>query len=595
MTVKELLLRIGEPSNSTLDLYEDMQIEKFLKIYDKLNDKEQASIEKFVLCCRAFSVGESESKIVGKGETIRNWRAENGAKRKLPVVTDEELTQKHIEQMRQRVKDWNHPALSWTLGAHPEVIPESQDGYWKSNSYTRLSKQLFHGGNSTWREILETVPELVTQQEGLGLNSTSIKVLASWQDIIVDYIEKHPRMNDAISGGYTDVHEHVCAHTPVEVLLENHPELNPQNIAPRLLNILEGKRMYTINDLFSINVNDISAKKTKDFLLDIKQYIIEHLDDLDVAYHTYAYDATPHILPDLKIGKEYELYEKIQHAVQQLCTSWLAKSSSPKERRNIDIIEYYFVDNISVDQLASTCDMTQQSIRNIVNQFVVQFMDGVNSTLVKNYYVDPKLIDEIHTIAHDCLYRSSVDFWNCVAPSKSGEREVDNLVKSFFHIDFATPAQQDDAQFWDSRTCICIRDADKGKLVKQVLMPIYKFLQTKIKPVDVGAIQDVIRNSGHEVAMNTEYLRYVLENYSKVTTTTEGTYQLAIDAYTKAEYKCARYVYDHRDENREFLHTELENMLHIGKTQIVPSRLDDTLKEIVTLKEGKWKYRMNIK
>ena len=582
MTVKELLLRIGEPSNSTLDLYEDMQIEKFLKIYDKLNDKEQASIEKFVRYCRAFCVGEGENKTTDDGKINRNERAKRGGKPKSPVVPDEELIRKHMEQMRLRINDWDHPALNFKLGAHPEIIPKSWRGEWSRNVYTKLSEQLFQRGESTLREILKTVPKIVERTNKLNKNSAN--ALSAWQEIIVDYINKCPRKND--------IDEHICAQMPLYVLLDRHPELNSKNIAPRLLSILEEKGMFTILDLFYINVNDITAEQTKNFLLDVRQYVSEHLDDLDVDYHTYLYDSIPHALPELNSSKEYTLYEKIQHAIQQLCASWLEKAilqDDPKAKRNVNVVNNYF-EGTSVERLAQTYQMSQQSIRNIVDHFVNQFMRGVNSTLVKNYYIDPELIEEINAVPDDCLYKSSVDFWNCVAPAKSGEREVDNIITSFFNIDFATPSQKDDAQFWDTNTCICVRDADKGKFKEQVLKPIYKFLQTKIEPVDIEVIQGVISDSGHEVASDTEYLKSVLKNYSKVIPVTEDTYQLVIDAYSKAEYKCARYVYDHREENREFSHSELKEILHLGKTNKVLSNLDETLRQIVTIKEGIWKY-----
>ena len=286
------------------------------------------------------------------------------------------------------------------------------------------------------------------------------------------------------------------------------------------------------------------------------------------------------------------MYEKIQYAIQQLCASWLEKAilqDDPKAKRNVNVVNNYF-EGTSVERLAQTYQMSQQSIRNIVDHFVNQFMRGVNSTLVKNYYIDPELIEEINAVSDDCLYKSSVDFWNRVAPANSGVREVDNIITSFFSIDFATPSQQDDAQFWDTNTCICVRDADKRKFVEQVLKPIYKFLKTKIEPVDIEVIQGVISESGHEVALDSEYLKSVLNNYSKVIPATDDTFQLVIDAYSKAEYKCARYVYDHREENREFPQAELEELLHIGKTRIVLSNLDETLRQIVTIKEGKWKY-----
>lgn len=608
MTIKELLQHNHVSYNLTEEMAQ-MPIHLYVSIWEHMDNDLKSQFEPVAYMCRTRLAQEecdvqqmqaiAEKQRELEDDNKRNWRAENGAKRRLPDKTYEELTQDHMEQMRLRINDWDHPALNFKLGAHPEIIPESLSGEWTSHAYTRLSTQLFQNGESTLREILETVPKIVERTN--KLNKISADALSAWQERIVDYINKCPRKNENAAteaannkptqiGAYID--GHICAQMPVDVLLDRHPELNSKNIVPRLLSILEEKGMFTIIDLFYINVNDITAKETKNFLLNVRQYVSEHLDDLDVDYHTYLYDATPHTLPELNSSKEYTLYEKIQYAIQQLCASWLEKAilqDDPKAKRNVNVVNNYF-EGTSVERLAQTYQMSQQSIRNIVDHFVNQFMRGVNSTLVKNYYIDPELIEEINAVSDDCLYKSSVDFWNCVAPAKSGEREVDNIITSFFNIDFATPSQQDNAQFWDTNTCICVRDADKGNFKEQVLKPIYKFLQTKIEPVDVEVIQGVISDSGHEVASDTEYLKSVLKNYSKVIPVTEDTYQLVIDAYSNGTYKCARYVYDHREENREFLQEELEELLHIGKTRIVPSKLDETLRQIVTLKEGKWKY-----
>lgn len=609
MTVKELLQHNHVSYNNLTEEMAQMPIHLFVSIWEHMDNDLKSQFEPVAYMCRTRlaqeerevrqiqAIVEEQRKL--EDETKRNRRAENGAKRRLPVKTDEELTQDHMEQMRLRINDWNHPALNFKLGAHPEIIPESLRGEWSRHVYTKLSEQLFQRGESTLREILETVPKIVERTN--KLNKISADALSAWQERIVDYINKCPRKNENAAteaannkptqiGAYID--EHICAQMPVDVLLDRHPELNSKNIAPRLLSILEEKGMFTILDLFYINVNDITAKQTKNFLLDVRQYVSEHLDDLDVDYHTYLYDATPHTLPELNSSKEYTLYEKIQYAIQQLCASWLEKAilqDDPKAKRNVNVVNNYF-EGTSVERLAQTYQMSQQSIRNIVDHFVNQFMRGVNSTLVKNYYIDPELIEEINAVSDDCLYKSSVDFWNCVAPAKSGEREVDNIITSFFNIDFATPSQQDNAQFWDTNTCICVRDADKGNFKEQVLKPIYKFLQTKIEPVDVEVIQGVISDSGHEVASDTEYLKSVLKNYSKVIPATEDTYQLVIDAYSNGTYKCARYVYDHREENREFSHSELKEILHLGETNKIPSDLDETLRQIVTIKEGIWKY-----
>lgn len=609
MTIKELLQHNHVSYNLTEEMAQ-MPIHLFVSIWEHMDNDLKSQFEPVAYMCRTRLAQEEREvrqiqAIVEEQRKLednkRNWRAENGAKRRSPVKTDEELTQDHMEQMRLRINDWDHPALNFKLGATPEIIPQCLPDEWTSHAYTRLSTQLFQNGESTFREILETVPEVVCRMQ--TLNKKSLKVLSAWQDAIINYINRCPQNNENTTGnmsensqmghGRSDVDKHVCAQMPIDTLFEICPALNAKYIAPRLLKTLKEKKAFIILDLFYLKENDISARSsTKNFLPDVKQYILEHLDDLDVDYHTYLYDATPHTLPELNSSKEYTLYEKIQYAIQQLCASWLEKAilqDDPKAKRNVNVVNNYF-EGTSVERLAQTYQMSQQSIRNIVDHFVNQFMRGVNSTLVKNYYIDPELIEEINAVSDDCLYKSSVDFWNCVAPAKFGEREVDNIITSFFNIDFATPSQQDNAQFWDTNTCICVRDADKGKFKEQVLKPIYKFLQTKIEPVDIEVIQGVISDSGLEVASDTEYLKSVLKNYSKVIPVTEDTYQLVIDAYSKATYKCARYVYDHREENREFLQEELEELLHIGKTKIVLSNLDETLRQIVTIKERKWKY-----
>jgi predicted DNA-binding protein YlxM (UPF0122 family) len=444
----------------------------------------------------------------------------------------------------------------------------------------------FDNGTSPISQVLNLSENQLKKTRNIG--AEALKAWKEWCDQIRQELGLKPK---PIQTTLDKIRARICAEMPIDAFFEKCPELYQKQYGKRLSDIFKEKGPSTILDLFLLQ--GVKKQKTKKYLLDLQAYILEHLDDLDVNYHTYLYDSIPHALPELNSSKEYTLYEKIQYAIQQLCARWLGKAISlddDRTKRNVEIVRRYLKDNISMAQLAKDYHLKSQSISSIVNNFVDQFMRGVNSTLVKNYYIDPELIEEINAVPDDCLYKSSVDFWNRVAPAKSREREVDNIITSFFNIDFATPSQQDNAQFWDTNTCICVRDADKGNFKEQVLKPIYQFLQTKIEPVDIEVLQGVISDSGHEVASDTEYLKSVLKNYSKVIAASEDTYQLVIDAYSNGTYKCARYVYDHREENREFSHSELKEILHLGKTNKVPSNLDETLRQIVTLREGKWKY-----
>ena len=72
MTVKELLQRIDEPSNSLLNLYEDIQIEKFIGIYEMLDKRHQAELAPFVKFCRAYCVGEGEKHQTDRKSTRLN-------------------------------------------------------------------------------------------------------------------------------------------------------------------------------------------------------------------------------------------------------------------------------------------------------------------------------------------------------------------------------------------------------------------------------------------------------------------------------------------------------------------------------------------
>lgn len=604
MTVKELLQQIGEPSNSILDLYQKLEIQDFLEIYEKLKSEEQTSIEKFVRYCRAFCVGKGENKTADDGKINRNERAKRGGQPKSPVVPDEELIRKHSKQMSQRVKDWKHPILNWSLCQRykgEEIIPRTRkaekNDSWTSNVYKKLSEQLFQDGSSTLREILETVPEIIERMDNLNLDKKSKKALSVWQDVIIDFMNKHSaeEVQEQIDAEKTqqkiqrefDIREHACETLSlveyVDMHLYNFDLTSPTD--SRLLGCSTLGQVFDLTD--SIIERKLAQPKRRE---DYKQL----RDDIrkDVVNHCAQYDKISESieLPS-NLPQEASLYEQIRTAIAQQCSYWKEKG----EDRDAEIIEQYFLENLSANEILEKQKYTKKrltsdtQINNIVSAYLRIFKGGPEKPLGQTF-IAQNIVEQIDAISQECLYRSFKEFWEKVAPEKSDERAADNIVKTFFEIDFATPSAKDEAKFWDTNTCICVRDADKGKFKEQVLKPIYKFLQTKIEPVDVEVIQGVISDSGHEVASDTEYLKSVLKNYSKVIPATEDTYQLVIDAYSNGTYKCARYVYDHREENREFSHSELKDILHLGETNKIPSDLDETLRQIVTIKEGIWKY-----
>ena len=56
-----------------------------------------------------------------------------------------------------------------------------------------------------------------------------------------------------------------------------------------------------------INVNDITAKETKNFLLNVRQYVSEHLDDLEdiyIAEHPIGSTVAGKVITETKKGKQ---------------------------------------------------------------------------------------------------------------------------------------------------------------------------------------------------------------------------------------------------------------------------------------------------
>ena len=619
MTVKELLSRNHVTFTEIPEDLVNVPLRIFVDMWNKMDPDLKSKLESVAyICQRRIEQDERGSSPLQSTpnepeatndspveKPVRNWRAENGAKRKSPVVPDEELISKHIKQMSQRLNDWNHPILNWSLCQRykgEEIIPRTRkagkNDSWTSNVYKKLSEQLFQDGSSTLREILETVPEIIEGMDNLNLDKKSKKALSVWQDVIIDFMNKHSaeEVQEQIDAEKTqqkiqcefDIREHACETLSlveyVDMHLYNFDLTSPTD--SRLLGCSTLGQVFDLTD--SIIERKLAQPKRRE---DYKQL----RDDIrkDVVNHCAQYDKISESieLPS-NLPQEASLYEQIRTAIVQQCSYWKEKG----EDRDAEIIEQYFLENLSANEIIEKQKNTKKrltsdtQINNIVSAYLRIFKGGPEKPLGQTF-IAQNIVEQIDAISQECLYRSSKEFWEKVAPEKSDERAADNIIKMFFKVDFATPSQKDDAQFWDTNTCICVRDADKGKFKEQVLKPIYQFLQTKIEPVDIEVIQGII-DGGHEVAMNTDYLKSVLKNYSKVIrgTEDEDTYQLAIDAYSKATYKCARYVYEHREENREFLQEELEDILHIGKTKLVPSNLDDTLKKIVTLKDGRWKY-----
>ena len=608
MTVKELLSRNHVTFTEIPEDLVNVPLRIFVDMWNKMDPDFKSKLESVAyICQRRIEQDERGSSPLQSTpnepeatndspveKPVCNWRAENGAKRKLPVKTDDELTQEHMARMRQQVKDWNNPILSWLLREHKDIIDIEGDG-WTKNSYTRLTKNWLDDGFATFKEVLELAPGIVKSKS--HPTSPLVNVLDIWQTKIIYYLNANPscdvkaKMDEQYSLQEKlqqfNINEHPCAILSIEEYVNMHlyefDLSSPSD--PRLLGCKTISDVFALSDLYierqlSQIKRQEDAKKLRDH---IKRDIVCQHDKYDEASNCLE---LPYGLPETA-----SVYDQIRTAIIQQC-EYLEEHG---KGRNAQVVRDFFILNYTASQILKKLNhpkgLTTQRVYQIIADYVECFLSGPSKPLCLRY-ISQSLVDQIDSISISSkyLYKSAKEFWMEVAPEKSEEREADNIVKTFFEIDFATPSAKDEAKFWDANTCICIREGDKAKFKSDVLMPIYDFLNEKIEPTDIEQIQRYIFKSGHEVALDIEYLKSVLNNYSKVTSVTEDTYQLTIDAYTKATYKCARYVYDHREENREFLHEELEEILHIGKTKTVPSNLDETLRQIVTLKEGKWKY-----
>ena len=569
MTVKELLQQNRVSYDNLTDETAQMPIHLFVSIWEHMDNELKSQLEPVAFICRTRLaqderevrqmqvIDEEQRKLEEKNN--HNWRAENGAKRKLPVYTDEQLTSEHIAQMQSRIPDWNHPTLSWPLYAHLEIIPENFEGEWKSNSYTRLSSLLFKDGKSSFREILETAPKVVARTK--GLNKKSSQILSTWQDIIIDYIIKHPIQSASSSRNEMEtdqkpqpifnISEHVCANLDLRIIIGDTAPYSQIMGSSRLLNALIKNGCYTIEDMFDypeLLLKKELGKQTYLKLVHLKEDIRDHTDEYDYITRQNAEQDKVVEYPILSDDQQgMSIMDKIAKAIQQLCEH--LEMINPDKAHTVQQV---FLRNKTYAEaaaiLSSENNLSRESRRLYVQEFVDKMMSGSNNPVIANHYVSNELINTIQEKTQSCIY---------VPVSKLCEEfGIDNIdpftqiLKYLFEIDILHYSSEESTPFLSLSTDYAVPNDQVGEMSKDI-KAIYDFMRPQIEPITAEEIYDAVHEENPQSAFyaNTKAFEIFINTYeffdhfdSKPTR-----YRLKLPKLKNWPYRIAAIIYDNKD------------------------------------------------
>ncbi len=421
-----------------------------------------------------------------------------------PEKNETEISAPQVEEAYIPQNFGDDPRLSLTINQFSASIQPLYPNNRRLLSY-------FDNGTSPISQVLGLSENQLKKTRNIGL--AALKAWKDWCDQIRQELGLKPK---PIQTTLDKIRARICAEMPIDALFKKYPKLYQKQYGKRLSDIFKEKGPSTILDLFLLQ--GVKKQKTKKYLLDLQAYILEHLDDLDVAYSLYSYDKTPHALPELSSRHEYSLNEKVEYAIRQLCANWLDRSKSERDIRDVGIVQSYLLDNVPLEELASHVGLTKTRIEGIVNSFVEQFKDGVNSKLVENYYISQDLIDEITQCEEDCRYHNAAYVCDRIGiESIEALKKKEQLMHDIFKLELAYP--YDKTACWNEDTIFCLPLDDNKKVFKNnVLQPIYKYLQKQYKPASSAEIlQHLIESEyKHECLDDIALFETILQNYNKI-------------------------------------------------------------------------------
>ena len=375
---------------------------------------------------------------------------------------------------------------------------------------------------------------LYTNVQDFG--TKTMNVLKKWRE----QIKRETSVETVENYEIKELKPHQCVNMPIQLLLE---AVYKKNVTPKLLKALEKSGCKTILDLFRFE--DPLPKATQQFLEEVKEYVLSHLDDLDRDYCLFLYDSQQHELPDLNKLIQHPLIVKVQEAIKQLCVQWRVKNAAPREIRKINIVESSLLENSSCKQIACELTITDTRVDQIIAEFAQEFMMGSKSSLVQNYYVCQDLIDEITQCSEECTYSNAQ-----TVCEKLGVRSVDELssydqiLRYIFNLKLASRGA--DSKCWDDGTSFYIPDYEKKSSIKEnVIQPVFDYLKDQYRPLSASDIWQHLAEDEtleHKCLDEIEIFETTLQNYNKVEKIDDG-YQLILSDVSD-EYKYARIAYE---------------------------------------------------
>lgn len=592
MTVKELLQRIDEPSNSLLNLYEDIQIEKFIGIYEMLDKRHQAELAPFVKFCRAYCVGEGEKHQTAEGpiESAVQNKSQQPKGRK-PVL--KQIKEKNL------LEGLSPTALSV---AQSTTINQAHERGMQLESARLLA--YFHDGEDSLETVLKTSYEFILNLPKFG--RVTANALDDWQTIILKNIKAEKSSVESIlfSDPTAFLQGHACATLDLRIIVGDNAPYNQVPKGNRLLNSLIKIGCYTIEDLFDyseLRLKGELGKQTFEKCQDLKEDIQNHLDEYDRCAEQFGNQNVVTEYPILSAEQQQlPLIDKIVITIRQL-NDLFSETKVDKAHTVEQVLLHNKQYTEAADILRKESNLSGERRRQFVQEFVDKMMSGNNNPLVPNHYVASSLLRQIQEVADNSFYITLTELGQ-----KIGTVDVEpysQILHYIFGIDQLRYISSTHTPYLGESTGYTVPEDQIGDF-RGDIKTIYDIMQHNIEPLTKEEIYESVLNQkpDSEFYRNTDAFNTFIDKYEffEHIGANPTRYRLYLPKLKDWPTRIAAVIFDHKDTALSLdqiiqLYEQVTKQKYDFKGQVSNSifqKKEDLAKKIIKKKQG-WVYDEN--
>lgn len=334
---------------------------------------------------------------------------------------------------------------------------------------------------------------------------------------------------------------------PAEILLEETgriPSLINSSGIQKLVQILD----FTEDDIREIRNQGIITWKRivelkKDVLNNPQKYVKEYEEKHAI-----------HVLPEKAEGKP--LYERCIMALQQLAKYAEARG----EERYSHLIREYFINGKGRKEIARTIPQVlkdkekidQERVRQIIEDYRMRIMSGIENPLVDNVYFSDELINELNELPQELLYHSLPYVNQCLQAPK--DYDFTPIIR-LLDLDILEVTKQREP-FMDVPRVI---SSDESKIdISLHIKAIHYEMNTLARPAEKDEIVSLVMDSEHlPENFDINVIERVLTDHAWIEIE-DGKYSYVYEKLWDAKAQAARIIYENR--GREITAAEIKSI-----------------------------------